>query len=220
MPLPVTHEHSADVLEGHEPPAERMWRGRPAALLRRHVPLLLAGGGLTVALAGGLALLAAQDDTSPAPQDTTRAAVVDASGRLVVEWERPTPTDRPHTTATSGDAGRRSSGPISLILPDRHLSGFAELQVSFAAKPASAEHLWTSFAWGTVHATFEWTTCDGPIAWGFDREPHETGGSVRLRCDDGSRFAASVIKQRYVDEATDHGYQVWLALEDGSYVAG
>lgn len=220
MPLPVAHERSADVLEGHEPPSERMWRGRSAALLQRRVPLLLVGGALTVALVGGLLFLAAQDDTSTAAQDATAAAVVDASGEMIVEWDRSAPTDGPHSTATSEDVGPRLSGPMQLILPDRHLYGFAELEVSFAANPVSAEDLWKSHAWGTLHATFEWTTCDGPIAWGFDREPHEAGGSMSLRCDDGSLFAATVTKQRYVDETDNHGYQVWLALEGGSHFAG
>lgn len=43
---------------------------------------------------------------------------------------------------------------------------------------------------------------------------------MSLRCDDGSLFAAKVIKQRYVDATANHGYQMFLALEDGSYVAG
>ena len=191
-----------------------------SALLQRRVPLLLVSGALTAALVGGFAFLAAQDDTFQAAQDATGAAVVDASGRMIVEWDRSTPTDSSHSTATSQDEDPRLSGPIQLILPDRHVSGFAELAVSFATTPVVAEDLWRSHAAGTLHATFGWTTCDGPIAWSFDREPHETGGSMSLRCDDGSLFAATVVKQRYVDEATNHGDQVWLALEDGSYAAG
>jgi len=29
-----------------------------------------------------------------------------------------------------------------------------------------------------------------------------------------------VVRERYVNGTANHGYQVWLTLEDGSYVAG
>ncbi len=112
----------------------------------------------------------------------------------------------------------RLSGPIQLVLPDRHLFGFAELEVSFAADVGSAEELWTSHTWGPVRATFEWTSCDGPNAWGFGRAPHETGGSMMLRCDDGSQFTARVVKDRYVPGTDNHGDQLFVGLEDGAHV--
>lgn len=142
MPLLVTHELLADVLEGHEPPAGRTWRGRLAPLLQRRVPLLLVCSGLTVALVGGLAFLAAQDDTFQAAQDATGAAVVDASGMMVVELDSSTATGRPHSTASWEDKDPRLSGPIQLILPDRHLFGFAELKVwSLSPQTSSLERI-------------------------------------------------------------------------------
>lgn len=220
MPLPETHDPAADVLEGHEPRASRMWRRRAAVLMQRRVPLLLVGGVLTVALVGGLAFLAAHERTSRTAQDETQAAIVDASGVMVVDMHRSTETDTPRSTGTRRDEDRSLSGPIRLILPDRHLAGHAELEVSPAADLHDEHDPWISHTWGTVHAAFDWTTCDGPIAWSFHLEPHETRGSMSLRCDDGSLFAATVIEERSEDETPDHGYRVVLALKDGSYVAG
>ena len=216
MPLAVTDDLSADVLEGHEPRAGRMWRNRSSALLQRRVPLLLVVGGLAVALVGGVAFSAAQDGTSPAAQDGTEEAVIDASGRMFVGVDPATASERPSMIAMWEDQGPRLSGDIQLILPDRHVAGFAEFKLSLAANLDDGEDLWNSHTSGRVHATFDWTTCDGPIAWDFDGEPHETGGSMSLRCEDGSLFAATIIKERYETE-----YELlFLALEDGSYVAG
>jgi hypothetical protein len=54
-----------------------------------------------------------------------------------------------------------------------------------------------------VFATFGETNCEGVFAWSFYREPHVTGGSLNLRCDDGSLLAAAAGVER--DEDTGDG---------------
>lgn len=220
MPLPVKHGPAADVIEGHEPSRGWVWRDRAAALVQRHVRLLLFGGCLSVVLVGGLALPLAQDDPSQRSQGATEVAVVDASGEMVLRLGGSAATDRLDGTATWEDEDRWLSGPIELRLPHRHLSGFAELELWFTVPLGSEAGLWTSHASGTVHARFEWTTCDGPVAGSLGREPLQTRGSMSLRCDDGSLFAAELRKKRYLDRTDNHAYLLFLALEEGSYVAG
>lgn len=200
MPLPATNDLPADVIEGHDP--QRRTRWRPS--------LLAVGGGVAGVLVSVTAMVATQDDT---------AAVVEASGAMIAEHRSSVAADRPHSTATWEDKNAKFSGPIHVHLPDRQLIGFAELTFSFAAN-LDDDAVWITHSWGQVHATFDSTSCDGPITWSFYREPHETGGSMSLRCSDGSLLAATLLMERYEDETADHNFRVFFTLEDGSYVAG
>ena len=199
MPLPVTKDHSPDVLEGHEPHALPTWR----------VPRPLVGGALAVAVLAGLAFWAAQDDT---------AAVVDASGSMVLNDQSSRLVAVPHSTQQEGrDAVW--TGTIQLDLPDRQVVGDVVHQFSWAAT-VEDDVIMISHSWGRLEVTFGSTTCSGPFAKSAYREPRETGGAMSLRCDDGSLFAATALLDRDEDATADHPFRVFYTLEDGSYVAG
>lgn len=171
MPWPVTEDLPPDVIEGHDPPRRTRWR----LAHRWRLPLLALGCGVAGVLVGATAIVAAGDDTD--------AVVVDASGTMIAEHHSSEAADRPNSTATWEDKNARFSGPVRVDLPDRQLTGFAELTFSFAGN-VDDDGVWITHNWGEVHATFGSTNCDGPIAWSFYREPHETGGAMSLRCDD------------------------------------
>ena len=199
MSLPVTNSTSPDVLEGREPAAGRTWR----------VPWFLVGGGLALALVSGVAFLGAQDEG---------ATVVDASGSMVLNEGYARVLAVPHSTQ---EEGRDSvwTGTIRLDLPDGRLDGTAATRGSWAGT-AEGDLIMISHNWGQLDVTFESTTCSGPYAWSSYREPRETGGSMSLRCDDGSLFTANLLLKRDEDATADHPFRILMTLEDGSYVPG
>lgn len=77
-----------------------------------------------------------------------------------------------------------------------------------------------SHNWGQLDVTFGPTTCSGPFAWSAYREPREAGGSMSLRCSDGSLLAADLLLDRDEDATADHPFRILMTLEEGSYVAG
>ena len=199
MPLPVANDHTPDVLEGHEPRARPTWR----------VPRPLLGGALAVALLAGVGVMAAGDDT---------AAVVDASGSLVLNDQSSRLETVPHSTQVEGrDAVW--TGSIRVDLPDRQLVGDVVQRFSWAAT-VEDEVIMISHSWGELDVTFGSTTCSGPFAKSAYREPRETGGALSLRCDDGSLFTATMLLERDEEAAADHPFRVFYTLKDGAYVAG
>jgi hypothetical protein len=199
MPLPVTNDRAPDLLEGHEPRAAPRWR----------IPRPLLGSALVAALVGGAAFVAAQDDS---------AAVVDATGSMVLDEQTTRLAAIPHSTQQEGrDAVW--TGFIQLDLPDRRLDGEAVMRFSWAST-AVDDVVMISHSWGQVDVTFGATSCTGPFAKSSYREPRETGGSLSLRCDDGSLLAATLLLERDEEATADHPFRVFYTLEDGSYVAG
>jgi hypothetical protein len=199
MPLPVANDHSLDVLEGREPHARPEW----------HVTWLLVGGALAVALLAGVVFVAARDDT---------AAVVDASGSLVLDDQVSRLETVPHSTQVEGrDAVW--TGSIQVELPDRQLVGDVVQHFSWAAT-VEDDVVMISHSWGRLDVTFGATRCSGPFAKSAYREPRETGGALSLRCDDGSLFTATMLLERDEEATVDHPLRVFYTLEDGAYVAG
>ncbi len=199
MPLPV--DHAPDVLAGREPRPLPTWRPPPRALL---------GVALALSLLAGAWLVA--------PRIGSAAAVVDASGSMVLAESSQRIVAVPHSTQNEGrDAVW--TGTISVDLPDRQLRGRAEMHYSWAGTDERGV-IMISHSWGRVDATFGATTCTGPIAMSAYREPRETGGALHLRCDDGSLFAATATLDRDEEATAEHAFRIHLLLEDGSYVAG
>lgn len=190
---------SPDVIEGHEP-RRRTWR----------VPKSLVAGSVGVVLVGALAIVAVQGDRG--------AEVVDASGSMVVEHHVSEGAYRPHGTQ-SEDGNTSFSGRIRVELPDRRLVGQARLRLFFVDQ-GEGSGLGILHSWGEVYATFGTTTCEGPFAWTFYGEPRATGGSMSLRCDDGTLLAATARVYGDARKIADLPYPLFVALEDGSYVAG
>lgn len=199
MSLSGTSHLSPDVIEGHEP-QRSTWR----------VPKSLVAGSVAVLLVGALAIVAAQDDG--------RAEIVDASGSMVVEHHGSEGAYMPHGTQ-SEDGNTSFSGRIRVELPDRLLVGTARLRLLFTDQGAGYG-LGILHSWGQVYATFGTTTCKGPFAWTFYSEPRATGGSMSLRCDDGSLLAATARVYGDPQKIADRPYPLFVRLEDGSYVAG
>jgi hypothetical protein len=198
MPLHETAHQTSDLLEGHAEAADAGWRR----------PLLLTGAVLVLLLAGTAAVTAAQDDEAP--------GVVDASGSMVVDYHSNERATRPGSVLEEAQ-NTRYSGSIEVELPDRKLTGTVRLNFSWAAQFEGDQAL-IFHNWGQVFATFDEANCEGVFAWSFYREPHVTGGSLNLRCDDGSLLAAAAGVER--DEDTGDGYRMFISLEDGAYVAG
>lgn len=207
MPLPVTSQVSLDVLAGRDPGHGERWR-RPHVCSGLWLRLLV--GLALVALVGAVALRAGQDDT--------RSVVVDASGSMELVHQSSEPADRRRSTQME-DGNATFAGPIRVELPDRQMVGAAELHFSFAAT-VEDDQVWIAHAWGQVRATFDSTTCDGPFAWSFYRQPQETGGSINLRCDDGSLFAATALMEADEGASANRRYRVFITLQDGAYAAG
>lgn len=199
MSLSGTHQLSPDVIEGNEP-RHRTWRLRGS----------LVAGSVVVVLVSALAVVAAHVDRT--------AEIVDASGSMVVEHPVTAGAHRPHG-AQNEDGNLSFSGRIRLQLPDRRLSGTARLRLFYVDQGPGGES-GILHSWGEVDATFGTTACEGPFAWTFYGEPRTTGGSMSLRCDDGSLLAATA--RVYGDERliADRPYPLFVRLEDGSYVAG
>ena len=200
MPLAVANADLPDVIEGRESRTRRAWR----------LPRPLVGGGLALALVAGIALLAGQVDRA--------AAVVDASGSMVLNDRSSRLGTVPHSTQTEGrDAVW--TGSISLALPDRQLVGDVVQRFSWAAS-VEDDVIMISHSWGELDVTFGSTKCSGPFAKSAYREPRETGGALSLRCDDGSLFTATMLLERDEEATADHPFRVFYTLEDGAYVAG
>jgi hypothetical protein len=199
MSLSGTSQLSPDVIEGHEP-RRPTWPG----------PLWLVAGGVAVVLAGALAVVVGQDDRRP--------DIVDASGSMVVEHHVSQGAYRPHGTQ-SEDGNSSFSGRIRVELPDRWLVGTARLRLFFVDQ-GPGYGLGILHSWGEVDATFGTTNCEGPFAWTFYGEPRATGGSMSLRCDDGSLLAATARVYGDARKIADDPYPLFIRLEDGSYVAG
>jgi hypothetical protein len=199
MSLSGASQLSPDVIEGHEP-ERRTWP----------VPLWLVAGSVAVALVVAMAIVVAHDDRS--------AGIVDASGSLVVEHHVSEGAYRPHG-AQSEDGNTSFSGRIRVELPDRWLVGTASLRLFFVDQ-GEGYGLGILHSWGEVYATFGTTTCEGPFAWTFYAEPRATGGSMSLRCDDGSLLAATARVYGDARKIADIPYPLFIALEDGSYIAG
>jgi hypothetical protein len=200
MSLPVTVHQTPDVIEGRASEAGTRWR----------VPLMLVSGGVAVLLGGALAIIAAQEARG--------SQVVDASGTMVVEHHSSETARRPHSVLWEAK-NASFSGPIRVELPDRHLTGTTRLSFSFAAQ-MDGDELRLFHNWGQVFATFGKTNCEGSFAMSFYREPHEAGGSLSLRCDDGSLLAATARVEKDEDPTADRPYRMFISLEDGAYVAG
>lgn len=200
MSLPVTSHLASDVIGGHEPRRRTRWRP----------PLRLVGCGVAGALVGAMAMVAVQAATG--------AAVVDASGSMVLSEQSQRLAGIPHSTQAEG----RDAvwvGSIRVDLPDRQMTGQAKMLFSWAGTDEDGV-IMISHNWGQVNVTFNSTTCSGPFAWSAYREPRETGGAMNLRCDDGSLFAATALLEKDEDATGDHPFRIFMTLEDGSYVAG
>jgi hypothetical protein len=193
-----TSQLTADVIEGHEA-RSRTWR----------VPRSLVAGSMAGVLVGATAVLVVEDG---------RAEIVQASGSMVVEHNVSHGAYRPHG-ADYAHGNTSLSGRIRIELPDRQLVGTARLRLFFTDQGAGAG-LGILHSWGEMHATFRATTCAGPFAWTFYAEPRATGGSLSLRCDDGSLLAATARVYGDARKIADRPYPLFIRLEDGWYVAG
>ena len=199
MPLPV--DHAPDVLGGREPRPLPTWRPPRRALV---------GGALALSLLAGAWLVA--------PRIGSAAAVVDASGSMVLAEGSARLADVPHSTMQEGRDGLWT-GTIAVDLPDRQLRGRAEMRFSYAGTIERGV-IMISHTWGRLDVVFGATTCTGPIAFSAYREPRETGGALHLRCDDGSLLAATALLDRDEEPTAEHAYRIHMLLEDGSFVAG
>ena len=201
-----TGQVTPDVIEGQRP-RRRSWRVPMHRIARDRS---LVAGSVAVVLGGALAIVAAHDDRG--------AEIVDASGSMVVEHHVADGAYRPHGTQ-SANGNRSFTGRIRVELPDRWLAGTARLRLFFTDQGA-ADVVGILHSWGEVYATFGTTTCEGPFAWTFYGEPRATGGSMSLRCDDGSLLAATARVYGDAHKIADSPYPLFIGLEDGSYVAG
>lgn len=205
---------------------------------RRRGTWVAAAVAAAVVAVGGVAVVSnGSDDTPSVPasgteereQDDSPGVVVDASGSMVLEGVPDHTTHirfKPHSTQIEA-RNALLSGSIRVDLPDRQMVGFAQIRFS-SAFTADDETTNIFHQWGEVGATFDSVTCHGPFAWSFYREPHETGGSINLRCDDGSAFAATALvdgDENAAPRPPQSGpapgpYRLFLTLQDGWYVAG
>ena len=177
-------------------------------LVRRGVTILALGIVAALLVGGAAGAFWGQDDGR---------AVVKMRGTAVLETMG---VGGGTLTQLEGDRmGIRSAahkGKISLTLPDRRLTGVltTTLNAEFvgAATGPSITH-----AWGTAKAVLEGSLCKGTYGYSHYYDPREVGGSLNLRCGDGSVLGGTYYldKSEVVAAAT---YREYFQLTDGFYL--
>ena len=98
------------------------------------------------------------------------------------------------TASTEPDAPDRLSAQ-----PSRRLT-FLALFVRTGTGPSAAH------AWGTAKAVLDGTTCKGSYGCSHYYDPREVGGSLNLRCADGSVLGGKYYLVTFVGPPTNVGY--------------
>jgi hypothetical protein len=156
------------------------------------------------------------DASQPASGETGGGSPQAMTGEMVlspVNWDE-IETDSGQVESRDG----QTSGTITLEADDTH-TGTVQMNGSSShlgtAPPPMVHHVW-----GTVDAVIDDVPCTGTYGWTYFDDPPETGGSLHLRCEDGTVLAARTTVAS-IDQP-DPGVGTWrftVNLDDGFYVS-
>ena len=187
-----------------DPDADRLSAPRS----RRRVTFL-ALGVVVGLLVGGTAGALWRQDAGPTVVKIRGAAVLETTG-----------VGGGTLTELEGDRlGIRNAaykGKISVTLPNRRLTGVLTTTLNAEFVPTGTGPS-IAHAWGTAKAVLDGTTCKGSYAYSHYYDPREVGGSLNLRCADGSVLGGKyyLVKSELVKGFT---YREHFRLTDGFYL--
>lgn len=172
---------------------------------RRGVTLLALGTVVGVLVGGTAGALWRQDDDR---------AVIKVRGAATID------AISPGTSTHVGDLyelrDATAKGPMTVSLPDQRITGVLTINLNSAflrtgTGPAIAH------SWGAAEAVLEGVTCVGSYGFSHYHDPREVGGSLNLRCADGSVLGGKFYLDRseYVDVII---WRAYMRLTDGFYV--
>lgn len=143
-------------------------------------------------------------------------------GRTVVKVRGAATLDaiKPGTSTHVGDLyelrDASATGPVTVALPDRRLTGRLTIGLNSAfLRTGTGPSI--AHSWGSARAVFDGTQCSGSYAFSHYHDPREVGGSLNLRCTDGSLIGGTF----YLDRSEYVKVNVWRAymrLTDGFYL--
>lgn len=111
--------------------------------------------------------------------------------------------------------GEDWKGTITVEASGRHTGG-ARLKGSASYGPYDSGPV-VAHMWGTAEVTLDGQSCTGTYGYSFYRDTDEGGGSMHLRCDEGSALGARMTADG-VDPPSADGTQDWtitVALTEG-----
>jgi hypothetical protein len=198
---------------------ERIQHRLTGDVRRRSASLHMVAVAVTVLV--GLVAVAAcssggDDASQPASGETGGGSPQAMTGEMVLSPVQGTEID-----TDSGQIETREglvSGTIALEADGPH-TGTVQLAGSGSllgtVPPPAVLHVW-----GTVDAVIDDVPCTGAYGWTYFDDPPETGGSLHLRCEDGTVLAARTTVAS-IDQP-DPGVGTWrftVNLDDGFYVS-
>ncbi len=142
---------------------------------------------------------------------------VSLEGSLLFGNFRSTSVDLPFGDEQERDAV--GTGSYELRLPGRQLTG--EVSIHFSASFTWAPEVASYFhSWGDIDLRLgALNRCHGSFGWTNFENPLEGGGSMHLRCDDGTMLAATMVATAQ-PQLSQAGDDMVIDLRDGWYVAG
>jgi hypothetical protein len=184
---------------------------------RRSASLHMVAVAVTV-LVGLVAVAACSSgDTSsqPASGETGSGSPQAMTGEMVLS-----PVQGTEIETDSGQIETREglvSGTITLEADDPHagtvqFSGSGSLLGT--VPPPAVLHVW-----GTVDAVIDDVPCTGAYGWTYFDDPPETAGSLHLRCEDDTVFAARTTVASIEAPPDSRTWRYTVNLEDGFYVS-
>ena len=172
-------------------------RLRTAAIVALATVLALLVGGAAGALWRG-------DD---------RRAVLDVRGTATLDVVAPGSSTNDGDLYELRDSGLE--GPVTAELPGRRLAGVLTVSLNSAfLRTGTGPSI--AHSWGAASAVLDGASCKGSYAFSHYHDPREVGGSLNLRCSDGSVLGAAF----YLDRS-EYVQEVWRAhmhLRDGFYL--
>lgn len=172
---------------------------------RRRVTSLALGIAVGLLVGGMGGALWRQDDGR---------AVVKVRGAATID------TIKPGTSTHVGDLyelrDATAKGPMTVSLPDRRLTGMLTISLSSAfLRTGTGPSI--AHSWGPAKAVLEGVKCTGAYGFSHYHDPREVGGSLNLRCADGSVLGGKFFLDRseYVNVIV---WRAYMRLVDGFYL--
>ena len=169
--------------------ADRTTKAEGMTRLSRALVLLVAAVGATGCAGVEEASAPAATPAAPTAQAVTSTTAQPLTGQLVlnpVTW-----TDVESTTGQQESRDGRMVGQLTIETGGQTRSGTVTLSASTSvagtSAPPSAHH-----AWGEAEAELDGAACSGAYGWSYVNLPPASGGSLHLRCDDGSMLAGAL----------------------------
>jgi hypothetical protein len=139
----------------------------------------------------------------------------DLTGSMVLELQS-RPTLKGQLSSDQAEyRGEDWKGTITVDASDDH-TGAARLRGSASYVPTDSGPV-VAHMWGTAEVTLDGQSCTGTYGYSSYRDTDEGGGSIHLRCDEGTALGATMTADG-VDPPSDDGARDWtitVALTEG-----